>query len=104
MNEARLILMERHLQRVRFYQHLEKFGFILYLKPVKSYMQNDGEFKRKANCDVDMTFHLTKERDNFDEALILSGDGDFLPVLKYMQGLGKETDPAGRGILAEDHR
>ena len=97
MNEARLILMERHLQRVRFYQHLEKFGFLLYLKPVKLYVQDDGEFKRKANCDVEMAFHLMKEKDNFDRALILSGDGDFLPVLKYLLELNKEVIVLARG-------
>jgi len=97
MNEARLILLERHLQRIRFYRHLENFGYRLYLKPVKSYTQDDGELKRKANCDVEMAFHLMKEKDNFDRVLILSGDGDFLPVLKYLQKLNKKVIILARG-------
>lgn len=28
-----------------------------------------------------------KEKDNFKRALILSGDGDFLPVLKYLKNV-----------------
>lgn len=96
-NEAQLLLVSRHLQRVRFYLKLKKFGYELYLKPVKLYEQDDGTTKRKANCDVDMAFYLMKEKDNFDRALILSGDGDFLPVLKYLKEQGKEVVILARG-------
>jgi len=89
LNEAELLLIGRHLQRIRFYQRLDSFGYKLYLKPVKLYEQDDGSTKRKANCDVDMAFHLMKEKDNFDRAIILSGDGDFLPVLKHLKANGK---------------
>lgn len=97
MNEALLLLLNRHLQRVRFYLKLAEFGYELYLKPVKLYDQDDGTTKRKANCDVDMTFHLMKEKDNFDKAVILSGDGDFLPILKHLKSLGKEIVILARG-------
>lgn len=96
LNEAQLLLISRHLQRVKFYTHLERFGYELYLKPVKLYEQEDGTTKRKANCDVDMAFHLMKESNNFDQALILSGDGDFLPVLKHLRGIGKQVIILGR--------
>jgi len=95
--EAKLLLLDRHLRRVRFYLRLNGFGYKLYLKPVKLYDQDDGSTKRKANCDVDMAFHLMKEKDNFDRAIILSGDGDFLPVLKYLKGLKKEVLILARG-------
>src|SRR3989344_3013643 len=91
LNEAQLLLIGRHLQRVRFYGKLNGFGYKLFLKPVKLYEQEDGTTKRKANCDVDMAFHLMKEKENFGKALILSGDGDFLPVLKYLKEIGKEV-------------
>ncbi len=97
LNEAELLLIGRHLQRVRFYLKLLEFGYRLYLKPVKLYSQDDGTTKRKANCDVDMAFHLMKERPEFERVIILSGDGDFLPVLKYLKGNGKEVIILGRG-------
>lgn len=89
-DDVKLLLISRHLKRIRFYLKLKEFNYDLYLKPVKSYEQEDGSTKRKANCDVDMAFYLMKEKDNFDKAIILSGDGDFLPVLKYLKSLGKE--------------
>ncbi len=97
LNEAELLLIGRHLQRVRFYQKLNNFGYKLFLKPVKLYEQEDGTTKRKANCDVDMAFHLMKEKDNFNKAVILSGDGDFLPVLKYLKEMKKEVIILARG-------
>jgi len=97
LNEAELLLLGRHLQRVRFYLKLAKFGYELHSKPVKLYDQDDGTTKRKANCDVDMAFYLMKEKDNFDKAIILSGDGDFLPVLKYLRNQGKEIIILARG-------
>lgn len=56
LDEAKLLLLGRHLQRIKFYQKLEEFGYELHLKPVKLYYQEDGSTKRKANCDVDMAF------------------------------------------------
>ncbi|OGC82634.1 MAG: hypothetical protein A2V81_03955 [Candidatus Abawacabacteria bacterium RBG_16_42_10] len=97
LNEAQLLLIGRHLQRVRFYLKLQKFGYELYLKPVKLYEQDDGTTKRKANCDVEMAFYLMKEKENFDKVIVLSGDGDFLPVLKHLRDNGKEVIILSRG-------
>ena len=85
------------MKRVSFYEKLNIFGYSLFLKPVKLYEQEDGLTRRKANCDVDMAFRLMKEKDNFDRAIILSGDGDFLPVLKYMREIKKEIVILSRG-------
>ncbi len=97
LNDAALLLISRHLQRVRFYLKLQKFGYELYLKPVKLYEQDDGTTRRKANCDVEMAFYLMKEKENFDRVIVLSGDGDFLPVLKYLRSNGKEVIILARG-------
>ncbi len=97
LTEAEIILTGRHLQRAQFYCKLEKFGYALFLKPVKRYEQEDGTFRRKANCDVEMTFRLMREESNFDRAIILSGDGDFLPVLRHLKKNGKEVIIFSRG-------
>lgn len=97
LTDIELLILNRHLQRIRFYLKLKKFGFNLHLKPVKIYAQNDGSTEKKANCDVDMAFHLMKEKDNFGRVVILSGDGDFLPVLKYLKYIRKEVVVLARG-------
>lgn len=97
LDEAKLILLSRHLQRIKFYLKLKVFGYKLFLKPVKLYFQADGRTERKANCDVEMAFYLMKEKDNFDRVIILSGDGDFLPLLKYLKEIGKKVLVLARG-------
>ena len=97
LDDTTILLIGRHLKRIRFYKKLEEFGYKLFLKPVKIYWQDDYTAKRKANCDVDMAFYLMKEKNNFDRAIILSGDGDFLPVLKYLKQTGKEIVVMARG-------
>lgn len=77
--------LERHLQQVVFYQKLKEFGFELILKPVKIYNFGLGNQKRKANCDVEMAFYLMRDKELFSRVIILSGDGDFLPILKYLR-------------------
>ena len=44
-----------------------------------------------------MAFYLMKEKDNFDRVVILSGDGDFLPILKYLKEQKKEVIILARG-------
>lgn len=91
ISEAELKLLDRHLKRVRFYIKIENFGYNLVLKPVKTFFDAEGLPTRKANCDVDMAFFLMRDRNDFERVLILSGDGDFLPVLKYLKENKKEV-------------
>jgi uncharacterized LabA/DUF88 family protein len=87
----------KYLKRAKFYLKLQEFGYEVHLKPVKTYTNEDGSVTKKANCDVEMTFYLMKEKDNFDRAIVLSGDGDFLPVLKYLKDIGKDVIILARG-------
>ncbi len=90
-DDEKMNLTKKHLSRIKFYKKLNHFGYNLFLKPVKLYEQENEPSKRKANCDVDMAFYLMKEKDNFERVVILSGDGDFLPVLKYLKEIGKQV-------------
>ena len=91
ITNTELELIHTHLKRVQFYVKLEKLGYRLILKPVKTYYTHTGDKVRKANCDVDMTYTMMRERNAFDKILVLSGDGDFLPVLKHLRSKNKEV-------------
>jgi uncharacterized LabA/DUF88 family protein len=97
-DEAMLLLISKHLKRIRFYKKLASFGYILHLKPVKLYENEDGSTRRKANCDVDMTLSMLQNLNRYDRVLVLSGDGDFLPVLKYLASNNKSVVVLARGI------
>jgi uncharacterized LabA/DUF88 family protein len=92
MSQIELKLIERHLKQIKFYFKLEEFGYTLILKPVKRY-QHEKKLSvvKKANCDVDITLYGMIEKNNFERAIIMSGDGDFLPFLKHLRSLNKEV-------------
>lgn len=78
------------IDQVYFYQKLESFGYKLVLKPVKTYIDVNGKKKQKANCDAEMVLYLMSNKGIFDCAMVLSGDGDFLAVLKYLRDIDKK--------------
>ncbi|OGK09095.1 hypothetical protein A2767_04760 [Candidatus Roizmanbacteria bacterium RIFCSPHIGHO2_01_FULL_35_10] len=84
------------IKRVKFYLKLGSFEYILKLKPVKIF--HDGkQIVKKANCDVDMTFDLMRYIKQYSSVLILSGDGDFVVVLKYLKDINKKITILARG-------
>lgn len=94
---ARLEL-ERYIQRIKFYIKLNSFGFKLRLKPTKIF-HNGKSTVKKANCDVDLTFDLMRYMSQYSEVVMLSGDGDFSPVLEYLKKKRKKIH-----ILARSER
>ncbi len=62
-------------------------GFELVTKRVK-YIHNQDYitgFLAKCELDVEMAVDLIREKDNYDSVLLLSGDGDLVPVLQYLK-------------------
>lgn len=45
---------------------------------------NDLGFEKKCDLDVEMTVDLIRERDNYDNIVIFSGDGDLMYAVKYL--------------------
>jgi len=85
------------IARIKFYLKLAQFGYLLQLKPVKIFHEPDGKISKKANCDVDMTFDLMRYLKDYSDVLVLSGDGDFAIVLKYLMKLGRKVTVLARG-------
>jgi uncharacterized LabA/DUF88 family protein len=96
-NEAELKLLEKHLGRIRFYLKIEEFGYNMVLKPIKTFFEGENLSTRKANCDVDMAFYMMRDHNSFDRIIVLSGDGDFLPVLKFLRNRKKKVLVLARG-------
>jgi uncharacterized LabA/DUF88 family protein len=62
------------------YSTLQKAGYILIFKPL--IYDNDG--KVKGNCDADLVLHTILEKDNYDKAIIVTSDGDFYSLVRYL--------------------
>lgn len=79
------------------YAHLQRVGYVTVLKPTTSYKDGDGKTKVKGNVDTDLVLYAAaQEIDNYDKAVIVSGDGDFLSLYEYLEArdkLGKIVIP-----------
>ncbi|MDY0097026.1 MAG: NYN domain-containing protein [Candidatus Dojkabacteria bacterium] len=63
------------------YRDLKRYGYILIFKPTVCDLR--GHFK--GNIDADLVLHCCRiEYDNFDKAVIVSGDGDFYCLHKFL--------------------
>jgi len=50
IGEARVILIERSIQRTKFYLNLERYGYNLQIKPVKTYKSENGRVEKKLTA------------------------------------------------------
>ena len=67
------------------YINLQKDGYILIFKPTLKLP--DG--KVKGNVDAELVLHTMIEYNNYDKALIVTGDGDFYCLVDYLIKTGK---------------
>jgi uncharacterized LabA/DUF88 family protein len=64
----------------KLYDNLQSAGFILCFKPTIP----DENGKIKGNVDADIVLRAVLERDEYDQAIIVSSDGDFYSLAQYL--------------------
>lgn len=64
----------------RLYNILQNNGYILIFKPTLNLF--DGKFK--GNVDAELVLHCMIEYNNYHKAVVVSGDGDFYCLIKYL--------------------
>jgi uncharacterized LabA/DUF88 family protein len=62
------------------YLGLKKQGYRLVFKPVV----NTESYKPKGNADAELVLHTMIEFNNFDQAVVVTGDGDFYCLVEYL--------------------
>lgn len=71
-----------------FIQRIRSMGYEVRTKQVKIYP--DG--KKKADMDVDIAIDAVCLADKVDVVCILSGDGDYLPLVHYLKSQGVKVE------------
>jgi len=61
----------------KFLDLLSILGYQVITKPVKKIITRSGGFEYKANFDIEIAFDMVDNIDNYDTALLFSGDSDF---------------------------
>ena len=70
---------------------LARKGFQLRVKEVKIIKLKNKEVMLKGNCDVELTIDMIDLMPAYDTAVLLNGDSDFAPLIKYVQKHGKKV-------------
>ena len=68
------------------YDKLKEIGYTIIFKPTLEYNNcNKEKIKIKGNVDAELVLHCMLEYQNFDRAIIISGDGDFYCLIEQLQ-------------------
>ena len=85
----------------QLYEYMHNLGYLVVLKPTVDVTtaadskddKRSGKDKDKpsikGNVDADLVLYAMKELPNYDKAVIVSGDGDFLGLVEYLEEQGK---------------
>lgn len=66
------------------YTFLQKTGYIVVFKPTLEYRKR-GKVVIKGNVDAELVLHAMIEYENYDSAIIVTGDGDFHCLIEYLE-------------------
>ena len=79
----------------RFYVYLEKaLGFIVRKKPLKQIKVPTDRgivIEEKGNMDVELSIDLVNQIEHYDEAVLFTGDSDFLALIHFIHSHSKKV-------------
>jgi len=72
----------------KFLDSLPYYGFVLVSKPLKT-VGYGVDAHQKGNLDIEIVMDMFNTIDNYDMAVLVSGDGDFMRPLELLRARGK---------------
>ena len=76
-----------------FFEALEKAGFEVKIKELQTFAGGH----QKGDWDVGIAMDIIKLMNKLDVIVLASGDGDYLPLLEYLQMSGQFTETLAFG-------
>ena len=77
------------------YKTLQECGYTLIFKPTLP----DGKGEIKGNCDAELVLQAMIDWQEYEKAVIVSGDGDFYCLVEYLLKKGKLER-----VISPDHK
>jgi len=71
-----------------FHSVLRDFGYKVIVKTVKWFIDEHGNRYGKSNADLDMAVDALSQSERLDYVLMVTGDGDFVQVIRALQNKG----------------
>ena len=82
---------EANTKQKKFLDMLDLNGYVVRTKVVKKIKKRDGGYKWKNNLDIELALEMVELKDNFDTAILMSGDSDFAIVLDKLKKAKKRV-------------
>ncbi|CAM2158978.1 Uncharacterized LabA/DUF88 family protein (plasmid) [Pararobbsia alpina] len=79
-------------------------GFRVTVKLVKHFTDDEGNTIAKSNADLDMAVDLLMESERLDTLLLVTGDGDFVQVVRALQSRGCRVEVLGFDNVSRELR
>ncbi len=95
----------KYRERIQnFFSKIRSFGYKLVEKEVKWYSDDSGNLFSKANSDLDMAVDALLQSENLDRVVLVTGDGDFIQVVRALQNKGCRVEVLGFDFVSADLR
>lgn len=73
------------------FEMLSRKGFVLRVKKIRKIVGDDGSITLKGNCDTDIVVDAVSRMKEYDTAVIMSGDSDFVSLVNLLRGNNKKV-------------
>ncbi|MDD5547718.1 MAG: NYN domain-containing protein [Candidatus Pacebacteria bacterium] len=93
---AYVVKSDTALGESSFFEALKNCGMELRLKDLQIFAGGT----KKADWDVGMAVDAIRLADSLDAVILVTGDGDFIPLIIYLQQMGKSVEVAAFGKSA----
>ncbi len=94
-----------YLNKTRAWENaVRDFGYKVIEKEVKWYVDEGGNRVGKANADLDMAVDTLLQSEKLDQLLLVTGDGDFVQVVRSLQNKGVRVEALAFDNVSNDLR
>ena len=84
--------MDAKKKKRKYFKLLRNTGYKVRQKPIsRVYDNTSGQYKHKCNFDVELTIDAVDNINDYDVFTLVSGDGDFEKLVKYLKQKKKKT-------------
>lgn len=84
-----------------FHSLLRDFGYKVNVKKVRWFTDEDGHRYSKSNADLDMAVDALLQSEKLDYVIMVTGDGDFVQVVRALQNKGCRVEVVGFKNVAD---
>ena len=102
-DEERADYNPTYREKAQAYQSaLREIGYKVIEKKVKWFEDETGNRYGKANADLDMAVDVLLQSENLDRVMLITGDGDFVQVVRALQNKGCRVETLAFDNISEE--